>query len=283
MRVFVVLLKPKRVMVLSKKNPLQIQVAKHDRWETQQPRSEFADVVPPVPCRLLVTGPSGSGKGILTVDLLTRIYAGCFQRIIVLSPSVHLDSAWQPVKDYVHKTMGVPEEEQCFFDTYDEEALSEILETQRKVVEFQKKEKASKKIYSICVVVDDMADSPSVMANRGGGNALNHLLTRGRHIFCSCLILSQKLRAMGSLLRVNAQALIVFRLRNKLELDAIIEELSAVYDKKTLLEMYSIATAEPYSFWYINLAASKVEDMFFLRFEQRMIPADATANTPLVE
>ncbi len=35
-----------------------------------------------------------------------------------------------------------------------------------------------------------------------------------------------------------------------------------------------MATAEPYSFWYINLAASKVEDMFSLRFEQRMIPTD---------
>ena len=262
----------------SSKNPLKVQVAKHDRWETQQPRSEFANVVPPTPCRLLITGPSGSGKGILTLDLLTRIYAGCFQRIIVLSPSVHLDSAWQPVKDYVHKVMGVPEEEQCFFDTFDEEALSEILETQRKVVEFEKKEKASSKLYGICIVVDDMADSPSVMASRGGGNALNQLLVRGRHSMISTFVLSQKLRAMGSLLRVNAQALIVFRLRNKLELDAIIEELSAVYDKRVLLSMYKLATAEPYSFWYINLAASKIEDMFWLRFEQKMIPSAPSSN-----
>jgi len=178
--------------------------------------------------------------------------------------------------------MGVPEEEQCFFDTFDEEALSEILETQRKVVEFEKKEKASSKLYGICIVVDDMADSPSVMASRGGGNALNQLLVRGRHSMISTFVLSQKLRAMGSLLRVNAQALIVFRLRNKLELDAIIEELSAVYDKRVLIDMYKIATAEPYSFWYINLAASKVEDMFWLRFEQRMIPSAPSSNALVV-
>ena len=116
-----------KAMASSQTNPLKIQVAKHDRWETQQPRSEFADVAPPTPCRLLITGPSGSGKGILTVDLLTRIYAGCFQRIIVLSPSMHLDSAWQPVKDYVHKVMGVPEEEECFLDNWDEEKITEIL------------------------------------------------------------------------------------------------------------------------------------------------------------
>jgi len=82
----------------------------------------------------------------------------------------------------------------------------------------------------------------------------------------------QKLRLAGSILRVNAQALCVFRLRNKLELDAIIEELSAVYSKDQLLEMYELATREPYSFWYIYLAAKRREDMFFLRFEKRMTP-----------
>ena len=94
----------------------------------------------------------------------------------------------------------------------------------------------------------------------------------------STFVLTQKLRLAGSILRVNAQALVVFRLRNGLERDAILEELSGIYDKKTLMEMYQLATAEPYSFWYINLAASRVEDMFWLRFEQRMIPSDATAN-----
>ena len=82
----------------------------------------------------------------------------------------------------------------------------------------------------------------------------------------------QKMRLAGSILRVNAKALCVFRLRNRLELDAIIEELSAVYDKATLMEMYELATREPYSFWYIHLAARRREDMFYLRFEKRMIP-----------
>ena len=263
--------------MVSSKNPLQIQVAKHDQWETKQPRIG-ADVVPSTPCRMLITGPSGSGKTQLAVDLLTRIYAGSWERVYAFSPSVGLDSAWQPVKDYVYKTMGVPEDEQCFFDNWDEEALSGIIKTQKAVVAHQKKEKAGKQIYGICVIVDDFADSPQVMASRQGGNALNTLLVRGRHLMISTLILTQKLRLAGSVLRVNAQALVVFRLRNRLELDAIIEELSAVYDKKTLMEMYQMATAEPYSFWYINLAASKVDDMFWLRFEQRMIPTTPSHN-----
>ena len=99
----------------------------------------------------------------------------------------------------------------------------------------------------------------------------------------STFILTQKLRLAGSILRVNTQSLVVFRLRNALERDAILEELSGIYDKKTLMEMYQMATAEPYSFWYINLAASRVEDMFWLRFESRMIPTAAPAQNVLQE
>ncbi len=44
-----------------------------------------------------------------------------------------------------------------------------------------------------------------------------------------------------------------------------------------------MATAEPYSFWYINLLPSEVEDMFWLRFEQRMIPTTAPSQNVLHE
>ena len=256
-------------------NPLTIKVAKHDRWETKQPK-HGEGVLPSTPCRMIITGPSGSGKTQLAVDLLTRLYSGCFERIYVFSPSVHLDSVWQVVKDYVQKTMGVPDEEQCFFYTWDEETLGEILKTQRAVIEHQKKEKITRQLFGIAIIVDDFADSPQVMNSRAGGNALNTLLVRGRHMMISSLILTQTLRLAGSILRVNAQALVVFRLRNRLELDAIIEELSAVYDKKTLMEMYQIATAEPYSFWYCNLSATTVQDMFWKNFEHRLVPTTAS-------
>ena len=68
-----------------------------------------------------------------------------------------------------------------------------------------------------------------------------------------------------------------------MELDAILEEVSIFYDKRTLLSMYEIATREPYSFWYINLAASKIEDVFWLRFQKRMIPTAAPAANAIME
>ena len=148
---------------------------------------------------------------------------------------------------------GRPSRGRVFFSEWDEDKLSEILSTQRAVVKHQKAEKASNKIFLICVVVDDFADDQRVMASRtgSGGSAINLLLTCGRHISCSCMLSSQKQKAVGSIARINAQALIIFRLRSKAELDAIIEELSNFYPRKILLQMYELAVNDqPYSFWY---------------------------------
>ena len=101
---------------------------------------------------------------------------------------------------------------------------------------------------------------------------LNTLFVRGPHLCISTLVSSQKLRLVSSTIRVNLQFLCVWRLRNQHELESLLEEISAVYDKKTLMQMYRLATDEPYSFWYILLTAKKREDMFFCRFENRLVP-----------
>ena len=255
---------------------LQVQVHPHDQWTTRG--SPYGEVVlAPTPCRYLIVGPSGSGKSVLLVDFLVRLYKHAFQRVYVFSPSVHIDSAWKPVFKYVEKTLGVDSEREPWaFDEWDDEKLKEIVSTQAAVIKEQKRQKAGKELYGIAIIVDDFADDPRIMASRAGaaagGSMLNTLLVRGRHMQISTFMSVQKMRLAGSILRVNAQAMCIFRLRNRLELDAIIEELSAVYDKNTLMEMYELATREPYSFWYIHLAAKRREDMFFLRFEKRMIP-----------
>ena len=56
-----------------------------------------------------------------------------------------------------------------------------------------------------------------------------------------------------------------------MEVVCLVEELSALYPKKTLMDMYEAATKEPYNFWYILLTAKHKEDMFFLRFEHKIV------------
>jgi hypothetical protein len=256
---------------------LSVKVHPHDQWTTRgSPYGE--SVLAPTPCRYLLVGPSGSGKSVLLVDFLVRLYRGAFQRIFVFSPSVFIDSSWKPVFKYVEKTLGLDsEQEQWAFDEWDDEKLKEIVETQKAIIQEQKRQKAGKELFGIAIVVDDFADDPRVMASRSGasagGSMLNTLLVRGRHMQISTFMSVQKLRLAGSILRVNSQAMCVFRLRNKLELDAIVEELSAVHSKEQLFEMYDLATREPFSFLYVYLAARRKEDMFFLRFDKRLTPA----------
>ena len=57
-----------------------------------------------------------------------------------------------------------------------------------------------------------------------------------------------------------------------MELDAFCEEVSALIGKTTVLRFYREATEEPYSFLYIRLEAKKPEDMFWERFEYRLLP-----------
>ena len=62
----------------------------------------------------------------------------------------------------------------------------------------------------------------------------------------------------------------VFRLRNGGDLEALLDELCALTDKKTILQLYNMATADPYSFLFIKLNAKKLNDMFYINFSRKI-------------
>ena len=64
----------------------------------------------------------------------------------------------------------------------------------------------------------------------------------------------------------------VFRLRNYNDLAAVVEELSALADKKTIKALYERATSQPYGFLYINLQAKSLETTFYRNFEASLVP-----------
>ena len=225
------------------------------------------DVVGRLPLRDIILGPSGAGKGVLLSNMILDIYRGCFDRIYIFSPSVNVDKTWVPVKEYIEKSQKVdPNKEQIYFDHYDPEALESSVSTQTKLAEHMKA-KGYTKIYQILIVIDDFADDAQFSRH---SKLLHALFTRGRHSMISTIVSTQKYRAISNIIRVNATNLYVFRLRNAGDLEAWIEECSAIADKKTLLELYNIATSEPYSFLFIKLNAKKVSDMFYIRFDKRL-------------
>ena len=84
----------------------------------------------------------------------------------------------------------------------------------------------------------------------------------------STMTATQTFSAIHPIIRVNATELYVYRLRNYKDLETFIEEVSAVYDKKSTLAMHDAATEEPYSFLYVKLTAKKKDEMFYKIYEQ---------------
>ena len=203
-------------------------------------------VVPLVPCTGIFLGPSKSGKTVALISLILEQYRGVFERIYVFSPSVNIDDGWIPVKKYIEGDLGVnTEREQTYWDEWDEAALRRIIQQQRKITEASKKLEM-KKLYQVLVVIDDFADTPQLHKPHG---ALDTLFIRGRHTQISTWVSSQKLRLIH-------------------ELDAVVEELSALLPKEQLHRLYEQATREPYSFLFVYYLKPRNE-MFYKRFEER--------------
>ena len=56
-----------------------------------------------------------------------------FERVYIFSPSIHVDQTWEPVKEYLRKTINLKEDEPgLYYDNYDPESLEKIIETQKK-------------------------------------------------------------------------------------------------------------------------------------------------------
>ena len=243
----------------------KIEPIKLKEFDTKQSKYPM---VPQIPFRSVILGPSGSGKTILLQNMILDIYKDCFSRIYIFSPSVDVDATWQPVRKYIESEMKVQhtEDEPIYFDHYDPEALYTIINTQQKVIEYQKKQN-HKKLFSVLIIVDDFADDPKFSRH---SKILHALYTRGRHNSISTITATQKFSSIAPIIRVNATELYVYRLRNYNDLQTFIEEISALIDKKTLLEIYNLATTEPFSFLYVNLRAKKKNDIFHIRFDKRI-------------
>ena len=127
-------------------------------------------------------------------------------------------------------------------------------------------------LFQILIIIDDFADDKAFSRN---SPLLNMLFVRGRHQLISTIVSTQKINALATLVRVNATEIYIFRLRNVRDIDTLLEEFSALLtDKKIFLSIYKLATEQPYSFLYIKLTAKTINDMFFIKFDKKIIIND---------
>ena len=208
--------------------------------------------------------------------MLLGPYARVYDEVHIFSPSVEVDSAWDVVREFAKglKTAS-------FHSNWDEPALLEALERQKRKIRELKAAKTEKPLPQVLVVIDDFADRWDIMRN--AQNVLTTCFIRGRHAGVSCWLSSQKLTAISTVARVSFRFLCVWRLRNQKELVSLLEELSAVHPVPVLHQMYEQAVSdEPHSFWFLNLVKSK-EEMFHVRFEHRQIVDDTPPEELLAQ
>ena len=150
------------------------------------------------------------------------------------------------------------EREQVYFDKWDEKKIT------RKT-----KEMGFKKLYRIFGCnrrFRGPTGAPPPHRRRSAGHALH---PRAPHADLH-LGLEQKLRLISAAVRVNKQFMCVWRLRNQLELEAVLEELTALLSKKELQAIYEEATRKLYRFLFIHYLKPRAK-MFYKRWEERVV------------
>ena len=86
-------------------------------------------------------GPSGVGKTTTCIAMLQGPFKDCYSRVYIFSPSCAkgVDSAWDAWRKHVKNYMNVPDDEQTVWDTWEPQALEEIIERHKKVNAYLKK------------------------------------------------------------------------------------------------------------------------------------------------
>ena len=128
-------------------------------------------------------------------------------------------------------------------------------------------------------LIDDFIDQASFTKHN---NVLNALCIKARHFNVSIISSSQKYNGLSTTIRTNSRHLTFFKRRNYEEVESVLDELAGVLiskkaesDMKSLhqakqptLEIYNIATEEPFHFLFVNLVQPDINKMFMKNFSE---------------
>ena len=189
------------------------------------------------------------------ISLILEQYRGVFERIYVFSPSVNIDDGWIPVKKYIEEDVGVnTEREQTYWDEWDEAAL-------RRIIQLVAQPPAAEELH---VHPHGCADEPQLLRAHPG--TYLHVPASDEEGVKGAVRLVQ-LRRVSKVVD-DYKHLVQFLHFQLHELDAVVEELSALLPKEQLYRLYEQATREPYSFLFVYYLKPRNE-MFYKRFEER--------------
>jgi hypothetical protein len=174
-------------------SPLKIGKARPDEPCEDQPEGARLGIVPKISFRIILSGPSASGKTNAARWLIDKYYARTFNRIILMSPTADIDPVWKDLNglkksDRISKMSMQP--------------IKELIERQERKVKSVGKRAADK----VLVIFDDTVGDSKII------NSPDFLISfiRGRHFCISIMVMSQSYVKIPRSVRLQATAVLFF-------------------------------------------------------------------------
>ena len=187
------------------------------------------------PFRMLIIGPSGSGKINTLLHLINNLHP--IDKIYLYAKDIH-----EPKYEYLinkREQAGIKNlNDPHAFIEYSDDVLDDINDYNKN---------RDKKVL---IVFDDMI--ADIEYNKNFKRIITELFYRARKINVSIVFITQSyFRALKDA-RLNSTHYILMRIGNKKELKRIAEEKSGHLDYKYFFKMYNYCTKDPYSFMTID-------------------------------
>jgi hypothetical protein len=179
--------------------------------------------------RMLLVGPSGSGKSNLLMNFLLKFLD--YDKIYIYTK--HMD------QDCYKKLRRV-------LENVEYETGEQILTIDNDPENIISPGDLDPHMQNL-VVFDDL-----VLADISIQRKITEMFVRGRHANCSCFYLSQMYHKIPRDIRLNSTHLCIFDVCNKREMSLLASELNNSMPRDDFIDMYNMCTEKPFDFMYID-------------------------------
>ena len=214
---------------------------------------------PPHPHMIGFSAPPGSGKTNVIINLLTNplAFKKFFHKVFAIIPTFYNDPKW--------KSVNIPEDQ--VMTEFNSGQFVSILEDHNKA-------EGNGQNHRLLFIFDD-AIANKELFNNNKDSILNKLAFNRRHWNASVWIVTQSYKMVPRNIRTNMSAWVFFATGNSSEKERIFEEMQGLLPDEAIEWIWDDATAEPYSFLFINCMHPERRARYWKRFEYRYAVEEA--------
>ncbi len=219
------------------RDPYEIVVKSNNKQGLEQPQGSEDDILPKMPCGILIIGRSGSGKTQAMVNMVTNpnLLGDYFDIVYFLTGST------PPDKELI-KDLKLPKKN--IIVDFDEEKVKSIMTKAENTIE----KDGFKNSPKVLLLFDDILDSQKFLKSK----TMITLATANRHYNISYIFCSQYYKKINAVIRTNSRYYMIFP-SSMSECIKIGEELCPPQmSQKKFINYLQHATAKKYSFMSIN-------------------------------